>query len=149
MIKIILTEPNKILRTKSAPVVPEKINTPSFQELFSDMTETMINANGVGIAANQIGLTERVIVADIKGPTPLINPEIVSHSLLKIDSEEGCLSVPGKWGMVRRWRNVKIKALDKNGKEVRMSLKGLPAIVLQHEIDHLDGILFIDRIGKK
>lgn len=112
------------------------------------MIETMVGANGVGIAANQIGLTERVIVADVKGPTPLINPEIFSHSMLKIDSEEGCLSVPGKWGIVRRWRNVKIKALDKNGKEVRMSLKGLPAIVLQHEIDHLDGILFIDKLVK-
>jgi peptide deformylase len=148
MIKVILTEPNKILRTKSAPVSPEKIKTPAFQALISDMLETMKSADGVGLAANQVGVTERLIIATIKEPTPLINPEILSHSILKTKSEEGCLSVPGRWGFVRRYKTVKIKALDKNGKEVRMSLKGLPAIVLQHEIDHLDGILFIDKLIK-
>ena len=149
MIKVILTEPNNILRIKSAFVDPKKIKTPEFKTVLSDMAETMKEADGIGIAANQIGLTERVIIATIKEPTPLINPEITSHSLLKTDSEEGCLSVPGKWGIVRRWRSVKIRALDRNGNEIRMNLKGLPAIILQHEIDHLDGILFIDRIGKK
>ncbi|MEK7211722.1 MAG: peptide deformylase [Patescibacteria group bacterium] len=148
MIKIILTEPNKILRTKSSPVDPQKIKTPEFQALISDMIETMTDADGVGLAANQIGLIERVIIATIKEPTPFINPKIIGHSILKTDSEEGCLSVPGRWGVVKRWRSVKIKALDKAGKETRMNLKGLPAIVLQHEIDHLDGILFIDKLVK-
>jgi len=148
MIRIILTEPNKILRTKSAPIAGEKIKTPEFQALISDMVETMKHANGVGLAANQIGVTERLIIAQIKEPAPLINPEIVSHSLLKTKSEEGCLSVPGKWGYVRRHKSVKIKALDRNGQEIRMSLDGLPAIVVQHEIDHLDGILFIDKLIK-
>jgi len=159
MIRVILTEPNKILRTKSAPVAGEKIKTPEFQTLISDMLETMKKADGVGLAANQIGETLRVIIATLSpapplikgrlgGVQPLINPEIISHSLLKTDSEEGCLSVPGKWGFVRRFKSVKIKALDRNGKEVRMNLKGLPAIVLQHEIDHLNGILFIDKLIK-
>lgn len=149
MIKVILTEPNKILRTKSTPVETDKIKTPEFQALISDMLETMKRADGVGLAANQVGVTERIIIATIKEPTPLINPEIVSHSILKTKSEEGCLSVPGKWGFVRRYKTVKIKALDRNGNEIRMSLKGLPAIVLQHEIDHLDGVLFIDKLIKQ
>jgi peptide deformylase len=148
MIKIILTEPNKILRTKSTPVDPQKIKTPEFQALISDMIETMKHANGVGLAANQIGQTMRLIIASIKEPTPLINPEIVSHSILKVKSEEGCLSVPGKFGYVRRYKSVKIKALDRNGQEIRMRLDDLPAIVVQHEIDHLDGILFIDKLIK-
>jgi peptide deformylase len=148
MIRIILTEPNKILRTKSTPVDPKAVKTPEFEALIVDMIETMKKADGVGLVANQIGVTERIAIISMREPVALVNPEIISHSLLKTKSEEGCLSVPGRWGAVKRWRSVKIKALDKDGKEVKMNLRGLPAIIFQHELDHLNGILFIDKLIK-
>ncbi|MDP3985384.1 MAG: peptide deformylase [bacterium] len=146
----IITEPNPLLRKISAPVPVGKISTPEFQKLLDDMTETMYIADGVGLAAPQIGLSERIIIVETGDhkPAAYINPEIIKTSFRTTMSEEGCLSVPGIYGVVKRHRGVTAKALDRTGKEVTIKTGGLFAIILQHEIDHLNGILFIDKAEK-
>lgn len=116
------------------------------KKLIKDLKLTMKEENGVGIAAPQVGIHDRVIIAETAdGPTAFINPEIIERAFKLVDSEEGCLSVPGIWGIVKRHRSVTVKALDESGKTVQLRANGLLSIIFQHEIDHLDGILFIDR----
>lgn len=112
--------------------------------LLDDMVETMYAANGVGLAAPQIGVSKRIFVADAgDGPIRLVNPRLVSHTGRAIGTE-GCLSIPGIYGQVERWKHVVIKGLDENGDPVTYESTGLLAVVFQHELDHLDGQLFTD-----
>lgn len=145
-LRSILTNPNDRLRKKAKLVPVEDIPSSEIQNLIDDLIETMQVENGVGLAATQIGSDKRVIIVDVNGVQPLINPEMVSKSVRKIEFEEGCLSVPGVTGIVKRHREVKLKAYDRNGKPLTIKAKGLLSIVLQHETDHLDGILFIDKV---
>lgn len=140
----IVTKEDKLLR-KTCAAVPEI--TPNVKKMMDRMLETMYKANGVGLAAPQIGILKRVVVIDIgedgPGPLKLINPEILERSGMQ-DGTEGCLSCPGIWGDVKRSQYVKVKALNPEGEEIIIEGEGFLARALQHEIDHLDGILFID-----
>ena len=121
--------------------------TPRTKELIEDMLETMYEANGVGLAAPQVGILKRAVVVDVgeggPGPLKLINPEIVERSGVQ-NGPEGCLSCPNMWGDVRRSQYVKVKATNPEGEEIIVEGEDFLARALQHEIDHLDGILFID-----
>jgi len=144
-IRNILKEGDETLRKVSKPV--EKIDQ-RILTLLDDMAETMYNADGVGLAAPQVGILKRVIVIDIRddqGLICLINPEIIEANGEQVD-EEGCLSIPGKRGLVKRPSFVKVKGLNREGEPVILSGTGLLATALCHEIDHLDGILFTDRV---
>ncbi|MFA6131584.1 MAG: peptide deformylase [Patescibacteria group bacterium] len=144
----ILTNPNPILRDVSKPVEPAEILRPAFQKFLDEMIETMVK-DGVGLAAPQVGVGKRFIIVQTKsGPQAFINPKIFSTSIRKVSSEEGCLSVPGVWGIVKRHSKVKVKALNRLGEKVIIKASGLESIIFQHEIDHLDGILFIDKVEK-
>ncbi len=133
---------DKILKEKARPV--PKI-TPNILKLLNNMSETMYKNGGAGLAAPQVGVSKRVIVVDAgEGLVELINPEILSYSGREIDTE-GCLSIPGIVGDVPRAYYVKVKGLDRSGQECVFGAEGLFARVLQHEIDHLDGVLYIDR----
>ena len=119
--------------------------TPNLLTLLDDMADTMYEANGVGLAAPQVGILKRAVVIDIgEGLVELINPEILETSGSQID-DEGCLSVPGKYAPVDRPNYVKVKAMDRDGKEFIIEGEELMARALCHEIDHLDGILYIDK----
>ena len=150
-IKKILTEPNKILRQKSEKV--EKIDF-QIQKLMDDMLETMYAAPGIGLAAIQIGIPKRIIVMDIlregenKNPMYFINPEIVWTEKENKTYEEGCLSVPGQFAEINRPKACHIKYLDYSGNEKLLKAEGLLATCIQHEMDHLEGILFIDYLSK-
>ena len=150
-IKTIFTEPNKILRQKSLLV--KKVNK-EIQTLMDDMLETMYAASGIGLAAVQIGVPKKIIVLDIardyepKKPMYFINPEIVSSSKNKATYEEGCLSVPGQFAEIARSDQCYIKYLDYNGQKKELNAQGLLATCIQHEMDHLKGILFIDYLSK-
>ncbi len=147
----ILTEPNKILRQKSLKVdgVDEDI-----QKLMDDMLETMYAAPGIGLAAIQVGVPKRVIVLDIarkdepKKPMYFVNPEIIEKSKQNSTYEEGCLSVPGQFAEIDRPDKCHIKYLDYNGKHQELKAEGMLATCIQHEMDHLEGILFIDYLSK-
>lgn len=131
-----------VLRKKCKPV---KEITPNLLTLLDDMADTMYEANGVGLAAPQVGILKRVVVIDIgEGLVELINPEILETSGSQID-DEGCLSVPGKYAPVERPNYVKVKATDRDGSEFIIEGEELMARALCHEIDHLDGILYIDK----
>lgn len=135
-------EDDEILRKKSRKI--ESVND-RIKTLIEDMKETMYSANGVGLAAPQVGILKRLIVVDAgEGPIVLINPEILEEKGSETDLE-GCLSLPGKEGSVERPSYVKVKGLNEEGKEVICSGEGLLARAFCHEIDHLDGILFIDK----
>ena len=150
-IRKILTEPDPFLRQKSIKV--EEVNE-EIRTLMDDMLETMYNAPGIGLAAVQVGVPKRVIVIDIsrndekKNPLYLINPEIIKKSNKDKSYEEGCLSVPGQFAEINRPDKCKIKHLDYNGDEKILEFDGLLATCIQHEIDHLEGILFIDYLSK-
>lgn len=135
-----------ILREKALPV--EEI-TPEILNLIKDMAETMYTASGVGLAASQVGVPKRIILVDGEedGLIVLINPMIIK-SEGEVVEEEGCLSVPDIYSQVKRSSKVTIKALNENGDPIEITKEDLIARALQHEIDHLDGILFIDRIGR-
>lgn len=142
----IVTNPSAFLRKKSAPVKRRYLGVQECQDLIDDMIETMLAAEGIGLAAPQIGKNLRIIIAlDEDKPTIFINPKLYRRSWRKIDVEEGCLSVPGIWGKVKRNRAVSVVAWDRRGKKVRRRARGMLAVILQHEVDHLDGILFIDK----
>ncbi|AKA69966.1 peptide deformylase [Clostridium scatologenes] len=132
-----------LLRKKSRKVenIDDRIIT-----LLDDMAETMYDADGVGLAAPQVGILKRVVVIDVgEGILKLVNPEIISTEGSYID-EEGCLSVPGEQGKVERPYKVKVKALNEKGEEIIVEGEELLARALCHEIDHLEGILFVDKI---
>lgn len=134
---------DEVLRKKSRKV--EKIDD-RLQVLLDDMLDTMYDSDGVGLAAPQVGILKRVIVIDIgEGPVFLINPEIIEEEGFYID-EEGCLSLPGEAGNVKRPYKVKVKALDREGNEIIVEGEELMARALCHEIDHLNGVLFVDKI---
>lgn len=119
------------------------------QTLIDDMAETMKKADGIGLAAPQVGHSIRLIlVAQEQKPLVLINPELSNHSFRKEMAEEGCLSIPGVFGTVKRHRRLLWRGYDRNGKKIEGEASGLFARVLQHEVDHIDGILFIDRVKK-
>lgn len=116
----------------------------TIKKLLGDMSETLYHADGVGLAAPQVGVSLKVVVIDIgEGLIELINPVIVKKEELVTDTE-GCLSVPGVYGEVERYNHVTVEALDRNGKKIKISGSGLLARAFQHEIDHLNGILFIE-----
>jgi peptide deformylase len=148
MILPILEYPDKRLRTVAKPV--EKIND-TINKLIKDMFDTMYNAPGIGLAATQVNSHQRIIVVDVSEnqnePISLINPEIIDKSG-EIESEEGCLSVPSYYENVKRASNIRIKSIDKNGNSIQTNASGVLAICVQHEIDHLDGILFVDHLSK-
>jgi peptide deformylase len=148
MLRPILIYPDPFLLKKAAPV--SRVDD-TIRELVRDLFETMRAASGVGLAATQIGVGKRVIVVDIShveeelAPLALVNPEVVESKGLE-EGTEGCLSIPGVEGVVPRAEFILVKAQDEQGRPVQIPAHGLLARVLQHEIDHLDGILFIDRI---
>ena len=150
-VKQILTEPNKILRQISKPV--ESVSKEE-QILMDDMLETMYAAPGIGLAAIQVGIPKRVIVIDLsrddqkKNPLYFVNPEIITNSNNDAAYEEGCLSVPGQFAEISRPDKCKVKYLDYNGNEKIVDTQGLLATCIQHEMDHLEGILFIDYLSK-
>ena len=132
-----------ILRKKCRPVeeIDDRIKT-----LLDDMADTMYDANGVGLAAPQIGILKRIAVIDVgDGLIELINPEIISMSGSEI-ADEGCLSVPGKYGKVDRPTRVTVHATDRDGTKYEITGEGLLARALCHEIDHLDGTVFVDKV---
>lgn len=137
-----------VLRKKAADV-PEV--TEEMKQLISDMFETMYAEEGVGLAAPQVGESLRVIVVDPHEegfePFALINPTIVEFSDETDRAEEGCLSIPGLREVVERSTGVTVEGLDRDGKPVRMETQGFVARILQHEVDHIDGILFLDRVS--
>jgi peptide deformylase len=143
--------PDKILKKKTAPV--ENIDAQT-QQLIDDMIETMKCAHGVGLAANQIGISQQLCVIDISAKEEekevplivLINPVIVEKTGL-IEAEEGCLSVPGYMTTIKRPEKVFIRGVNREGKEMEIEAGGLLARALQHEIDHLEGLLLIDRMS--
>ena len=139
-------EGDPILRLQSLPV--EKI-TRKTRKLIDDMFDTMWGSNGIGLAASQVGVNVRAIIIDIQTerskPFALINPEIVSSEGEQL-YEEGCLSCPGLAGVVRRAALVTVTGLDPKGNNVQIDADNLLAVVLQHEIDHLNGVLFVDRL---
>lgn len=140
----ILKIPDPALRKPAAPV--EKV-TKKTGLLVDDMLRIMRQANGVGLAAPQLGISQRVVVVAPSGykPMALINPKILKAEGEQI-GQEGCLSIPGLYGDVRRAQYVEVEALDRKGDEVVLELEGMPARVVLHEIDHLEGILFIDKV---
>lgn len=142
-IRMIREENEPILRKISKPV---KEITPKITELIEDMLDTMYEANGVGLAAPQVGMLKRIVVIDIgEGPVILINPEIVETSGEQTGNE-GCLSVPGKMGVVTRPNYAKVNAVDITGQNITVEGEELMARALCHEIDHLDGILYTDKV---
>ena len=144
-IRVIVKEPDPILREVSRPV--PKI-TPNIHKLLDDMAETMYDAQGVGLAAPQIGILKRVIVVDpadgTTGLIEMINPEILEKSGWVLGAE-GCLSIPGIQGDVYRYEKIRVKGLDRHGNDLVIEAEGWLARIFQHEIDHLDGILFTDK----
>ena len=150
-VKTILTEPNKILRQKSLDV---KTVNKEIQKLMDDMLDTMYAAQGIGLAAIQIGVPKKIIVLDLarefepKQPMYFINPEIEKKSKKNTAYEEGCLSVPGQFAEIERPDKCHIKYLDYNGDKKNLVAEGLLATCIQHEMDHLEGILFIDYLSK-
>jgi len=150
-LKKILTEPNPTLRKKSLPV--DKVDE-QLQNLMNDMLDTMYAAPGIGLAAIQVGVPKRVIVLDIapkdkpKNPMFFINPEIVETSRDISTYEEGCLSVPGQFAEINRPEKCHIKYLDYYGQPKELKAEGMLATCIQHEMDHLEGILFIDYLSK-
>ena len=150
-IKKIFTEPNKLLRQISQPV--EKVGE-SEKELMNDMLETMYAANGIGLAAIQIGVPKRIIVMDLskeenkKSPMYFVNPLIIRKNDEKTTYEEGCLSVPNQFAEIDRSSKCEVEYLDYNGNKQNLQAEGLLSTCIQHEMDHLEGILFIDYLSK-
>lgn len=150
-VRDILTVPDPRLKQVSKPV--EKVDD-RLRDLMDDMLESMYAADGIGLAAIQIGEPVRVIVMDLdwgkgeRNPRYFVNPEILDASESKLPYEEGCLSVPSVYDEVERPDHVRLKYLDYNGKEVIEEAEGLYAVCIQHEMDHLEGVLFIDHLSR-
>ncbi len=146
----ILKYPHSLLKRSSEKV--DRINGET-RKLIQDMTETMYDANGVGLAACQIGIPRRIIVLDVSPIDPeqdlfaMINPEVISEEG-EVDHEEGCLSVPDCFEKVKRRERIRVMGISPDGKEIEVSGEGILAFALQHEIDHLNGILILDRMSR-
>ena len=151
MLRKILIEPDPILRKKCEPL--EKVDKET-KKLMDDMLETMYAAPGIGLAAIQVGILKRLVVIDIskaeekKNPIFLINPQIIHKSKKTSVYEEGCLSLPGQFAEIERPAECTLKYVDYNGREKELKAEGLLATCVQHEVDHLNGILFIDYLSK-
>ena len=150
-VRTILTEPNKLLRQVSKIV--DKVGDEE-RSLMNDMLDTMYNAPGIGLAAIQVGVPKRIIVMDIsrdedkKEPRYFVNPVIKNRNKEKAKYEEGCLSVPDQFAEIERPNTCEVEYLDYNGKKKLLKADGLLATCIQHEMDHLEGILFIDYLSK-
>ena len=150
-VKPILTEPNKLLRQISKPV--ESVGDDE-RKLMDDMLDTMYAAPGIGLAAIQIGVPKRIIVMDIsrdedkKEPRYFVNPVIKNKNDITSKYEEGCLSVPDQFAEIERPNECEVEYLDYNGKKQLLKADGLLATCIQHEMDHLEGVLFIDYLSK-
>ncbi|WCE04819.1 peptide deformylase [Pseudoxanthomonas sp. JBR18] len=146
----ILEFPDPRLRTRAVPVTPEEVGTPAFQTLLDDMFETMYDAPGIGLAASQVDVHKRFMVIDVseeKGdPRVFINPEIVDKAGEQV-YQEGCLSVPGIFADVTRADEITVRFLDRTGTAQELHVDGLLAVCIQHEMDHLDGKLFVDYLS--
>jgi|SRR5688572_18029252 len=142
-----------VLRQRGRPLEKNDLRNPLMQKLIDDMIETMHEYNGVGLAAPQVHASLRLFVALLEddpdgksAATVLINPEIAPNSDSREEGWEGCLSIPDIRGMVPRYKDITVRALDRDGRSIELRLKDFPARVAQHETDHLDGILFFDRM---
>jgi peptide deformylase len=144
----ILEFPDPRLRTRAEPV--EKVDA-AIRRLIDDMFETMYAAPGIGLAATQVNVHKRLLVIDIsesrKEPLALINPQIIARDGVE-ETEEGCLSVPGIYDKVTRAEKIRVRALDRDGKQIEFNADGLLAVCIQHEMDHLDGKLFVDYLSE-
>jgi len=144
----ILEYPDPRLRTKAVPV--DAVDGP-VRDLIDDMFETMYAAKGIGLAATQVNVHRRILVTDVSegrtDPRVFINPEILSRDG-KAVTQEGCLSVPGYFDEVERAERIRVRALDRDGKVFECDLEGLLAVCVQHEVDHLDGRLFVDYLSE-
>ena len=151
MLRKILIEPDPILRKKCEKL--EKVDD-KLRKLMDDMLDTMYQAPGIGLAAVQIGILKRIVVIDVskdknsKNPLFLVNPEIIYKSEKTAVYEEGCLSLPGYFAEIERPAECEIKYIDYHGKENQLKASGLLSTCIQHEIDHLNGVLFIDYLSK-
>ena len=142
----IITLPNPILRQKSKNINLKETDSQGLKKLVLSMTKIMLKTNGVGLAAPQIGKNVRLAVINSKdGPFGIINPIIIKKSWAQELDREGCLSIPGVFAKVKRHKKITIVFFDQTGKKNKQTVQGLMARVIQHEIDHLDGILFIDK----
>ena len=149
-VREVLKYPHPLLKKRSEKV--ERVDEET-RKWIEDMTETMYQANGIGLAACQIGIPRRIIVLDVSPIDPekdffvMINPEVISEEG-EIDHEEGCLSVPDCFEKVKRKETICVRGLSPDGKPMEVAGKGILAFALQHEIDHLDGILILDRMSR-
>ncbi len=146
---------NPVLRTKAQPVERGDIQRPAFQKFIDDMIHTMNEYQGIGLAAPQVHESVRLVVVGIQRDDdedskievlPLINPEITVVGNEQVEGWEGCLSIPEVRGRVPRAHEIRVRAYDRKGNRIDRTFKGFPARVVQHEVDHLDGVLFIDRM---
>ena len=144
----ILEFPDPRLRTRAAPVAQVDA---SIRKLIDDMFETMYAAPGIGLAATQVNVHKRVLVVDVtedrSRPLALINPEIIAREGVE-ETEEGCLSVPGIYDKVTRAEKIRVRTLDRSGKQIEIEADGLLAVCIQHEMDHLEGKLFVDYLSE-
>ena len=142
-----------VLREVAREVDPTTVRSPGFQKLIDDMIETMVEYEGIGLAAPQVHESVRLFVAGVEGSgddikiLPFVNPVIAPVGSETVEDWEGCLSIPDLRGRVSRAREIVIRALDRRGKPFEMPLKNFPARVVQHETDHLDGVLFLERMS--
>ena len=147
--RAIVHEPSTVLRARARELSHEEIASQKTKDLVAEMLRVMGEENGVGIAAPQIGASLRVIIVETpSGPRAFLNPEIIRRSWRTSLSEEGCLSVPGVFGLVKRHRAVTVRATTPEGKKETVKADGLLSIIFQHEVDHLNGVLFIDKVVK-
>jgi len=156
-VRQVATVGDPVLREWAMPVDPATLDDPATQSFIDDLVETMRHYNGAGLAAPQVRDTRRIVVIEVNSNprypykpdiplTVLVNPEIVPLSDEKFDNNEGCLSVPDLRGVTRRFVEIGVTALDRHGTRVEKEVRGLSAVTFQHEVDHLDGKLFLDRV---
>jgi peptide deformylase len=158
MIREVVTVGDPVLRERARPVSTEELRSPEVQRLIDEMIETKRAAHGAGIAANQVGETLRIAIVEVEAGNPrypykpavpltvIVNPELEPVGDEQVEIVEGCLSVPDLRGAVPRWEAVRVRYLDRDGVEHEEVRRGLTAGTFQHEVDHLDGILFLDRV---